>query len=55
MAVRWAWERNSAPQPDPNLSGVASLMALMRAARSSGVISDIVNKPPLAPLGPMPS
>lgn len=41
MAVRWAWERNSAPQPDPNLSGVASLMALMRAACSSGVISDI--------------
>ena len=40
MAVRWAWERNNAPQPDPDLSGVVGLTALMQAARSSGVISD---------------
>lgn len=40
-AVRWAWGQARAPQPDPGLSGVAALAALMQAAQSSGVASDI--------------
>lgn len=40
-AVTWAWAQSQAPQPDPNHSGVASLVALMQSAQSLGAISDV--------------
>ena len=51
-AVRWAWDQAMAPQPSPEMGGVAALTMLAAAARSSGVVFDGDDKAP-SPL-PLP-
>ena len=39
-AVRWAWDQATAPRLQPDLGGVAGLVALMGEARRAGVVAD---------------
>ena len=39
-AVRWAWEQATAPRLQPDLVGVAGLVALMGEAQRAGVVAD---------------
>ncbi len=40
LAVRWAYEQAMAPRLQPDLGGVAALVALMGEARRAGVVAD---------------
>ena len=39
-AVRWAWQQATAPRLQPDLGGVAGLVALMDEAQRAGVVAD---------------
>ena len=39
-AVRWAWQQATAPRLQPDIGGVAGLVALMTEARRAGVVAD---------------
>ncbi len=43
LAVRWAYEQAMAPRLQPDLGGVAALVALMGEARRAGVVADGVD------------